>query len=135
MRIKKTAQERKGIQPVVRMGICEETGKAGKEEIAEMVQRKEVKAGDTVSFQVLAELPEGCGEVETMLWDFEGSDEFTPGGKITGTDGGRVRIENSHTFTRTGTHFPVVKVAVNRKPGDEFTRIYNQARVRVIVEE
>ena len=84
---------------------------------------------------VLAELPEGCGEVETMLWDFEGSDEFTPGGKITGTDGGRVRIENSHTFTRTGTHFPVVKVAVNRKPGDEFTRIYNQARVRVIVEE
>lgn len=152
VRIKDTAKERKGIQPLVRMGICEETGKeekaktpetaqrkeekakASKTQTAKAVQRKEVKAGDTVSFQVLAELPEGCGKVETMLWDFEESGEFTPGGRITEEAGNVVKIENSHRFTQPGTHFPVVKVAVNRKPGDEFTRIYNQERVRVIVE-
>ncbi|MCM1122431.1 MAG: hypothetical protein NC416_07605 [Eubacterium sp.] len=120
VQIKDTARERKGIQPLVRMTVD------GKD-------RKEIHVGDTVYFEVLVELPEGSGEVETILWDFEESNEFTPGGKITGKDGNTVRIVNSHTFVQAGTHFPVVKVATNRTAGDEFTRIYNQARVRVVV--
>lgn len=46
-----------------------------------------------------------------------------------------VKIENRHTFEQKRTYFPVVKVAANRNPGDEFTKVYNQARERVIVKE
>lgn len=119
--IKESAVERKGIQPVVSMTVEGET-------------RKEISLGETVKFDVEVQLPEGSGDVELILWDFEGSDEFLPGGRIIQTEGNIVKIESSHTFQSLGTHFPVVKVATNKTMGDEFTRIYNQSRVRVIVE-
>lgn len=120
VRVKESARLRRGVQPVVRMT-------AGGE------MRKEIMAGDTVSFEVTVELPERSGSVEIIWWDFEGSNEFISGGKITAEEGNIVRIQNSHTFQSKGTHYPVVKIGTNRNPGDEFTRIYNQARVRVVV--
>ncbi|MDO4285071.1 MAG: hypothetical protein Q4C60_07010 [Eubacteriales bacterium] len=120
--IPESAAERKGVQPVVSL-------------TADGAQKREIRIGETVEFTACVQLPEGGGEVELMLWDFEGSGEFLPGGEITARDGSSVTIVNRHTFHRSGTHFPVVKIASNRNAGDVFTRIYNQVRVRVIVTE
>lgn len=48
---------------------------------------------------------------------------------------GRATAEATHTFARPGTCFAVAKIATNRTPGDAFTRVRNQARMRVVVSE
>lgn len=121
VRIREGAGVRKGIQPVVSMRVngCE---------------RVDVSCGETVEVKAVIELPEGCGELEETVWDFTASNQFLPGEEITVCDGGRrVEAVNSYTYSEPGTYFPVVKVAVNRTRGDEFTRVRNQARVRVVV--
>lgn len=120
-----TAAERKGLQPVVKLK-------------ANGSERVEIKAGETVSFIVEVELPEGSGNAEEFNWSFEGEEQFAPAGNIISAvwneDGtGLVAFQAEHAFDKPGTYFPVVKVATNKNPGDFYTRIRNQARVRVIV--
>ena len=117
------AAERKGIQPVVSMTV-------------DGFDKKVIRPGESVTFDVTVELPAGSGDVEKMLWDFEGTDAFGQGGSIDGVseDGSVVTISNTHVFETPGTYFPVVKIACNRSKGDIFTSIYNQDRVRVVVE-
>lgn len=123
--VPKTAAKRGGIQPVVTLLSGGEI-------------RKESKAGEEVAFQAVIELPMGSGDLEEVTWDFEATNEFVPSGTVSavtwdheGT--GTARAETSFVFSRPGTYFPVVKVASNRTPGDIFTRIRNQARMRVVV--
>ncbi len=127
--IAERAKERKGIQPVVAL-------KAG----AEADGRIDVKAGEEVPFAACIELPEGSGDVELVTWDFEAKNRFLSEGSIRKTvwreDGTGISIAyTKHIYTRPGTYFPVVKVASNRTLGDRFTRVWNQARVRVVVSE
>ena len=123
--VPKTAAKRGGIQPVVTLLSGGEI-------------RKEIKAGEEVAFQAVIELPVGSGNLEEVTWDFEATNDFVPSGTVSavtwdheGT--GTARAETSFVFSRPGTYFPVVKVASNRTPGDIFTRIRNQARMRVVV--
>lgn len=132
-----TAKERKGIQPVVTLKaatVCENEPERG-----EKNGRISVKAGEKVCFTAGIGLPEGSGDVEDVLWDFNAKDVFRQEGSIQTTvwaeDGtGTAFAEAEYIFTKSGTYFPVVKVASNRNLGDIFTRVWNQARIRVVVD-
>lgn len=118
-----TAMERKGIQPVVHLYV-------------EGEKRASVKVGETVVLTAEIQVPDGCGVVETVCWDFEATDQFIEEGIVTPEDGGqKARAVAGHVFKKAGTYFPVVKVASNRTPGDRFTKVMNQDRVRIVVIE
>lgn len=118
-----TADERKGIQPVVHLTV--EGGK-----------KIEARTGETVVFSAEIEVPEGIGMVEDVCWDFEATNEFTEGGMLTlEKEGKAASVVIGHVFEKPGTYFPVIKVASNRTPGDMFTKVMNQDRVRVVVTE
>jgi len=134
-----TADERKGIQPVVTV-----KANGGK--------RADVKVGELVTFTAEVEVPKGMGKVVAAAWNFEGLPEdlgktsgwnfetsnvfpvkttWTPADKT----GLRVTIKTTYTFTKPGTYFPTLRVASQRQ-GDAktlFTRIQNLDRVRVVV--
>ena len=137
VRIAPTAAERKGVQPVVSLTAQRMRDSAAEsgEPAPERADRIVVRPGERVLFCAAVELPEGSGPIEEILWDFEGTDEFLPGGMILDETEHLTEAANTHVFRRPGTWFPVVKAAVNRNKGDLYTRIYNLARVRVIVEE
>ncbi|MBD0286498.1 MAG: hypothetical protein ICV79_13880 [Flavisolibacter sp.] len=134
-----TANERKGIQPVVTV-----KANGGK--------RAEVKAGQPVTFTAEVEVPKDMGKVVAAAWHFEGEPDdvnkrigwsfdksgtfpvkgtFSPADKI----GSRVTLKTTYTFSKPGTYFPTLRVASQRQ-GDAttlFTRIQNLDRVRVVV--
>lgn len=135
-----TADERKGIQPVV-------TVKANGGE------RADVKVGQLVTFTAEVEVPKNMGKVVAAAWHFEGVPDdiskrsgwsFNKSGtfpvKATWTPvdktGSRVTLKTTYTFTKPGTYFPTLRVASQRQ-GDAktpFTRIQNLDRVRVVVQ-
>jgi hypothetical protein len=134
-----TAEERKGIQPVVTV-----KANGGK--------RAEVKVGQPVTFTAQVEVPKNMGKVVVAAWHFEGepddiskragwsfetSGTFPIKGEITPSDktGSRVALKTTYTFSKKGTYFPTLRVASQRE-GDArttFTRIQNLDRVRVVV--
>jgi hypothetical protein len=121
-----TADERKGIQPVVRA-----TANDGK--------RADIAAGKTVSFKVTVDIPEGMGQLVLAEWDFDGSGAFAhtvdlSGAKVT-NNGNHVEFTSQHTFEKPGTYFPTVRVASQRKGDKEtpYTRVRNLDRTRVVV--
>ncbi len=129
-----SAHERGGIQPTVALSA------------SSMAQEKPVngkitvKVGEKVTFLASIALTKAMGDLESAVWDFTASDEFLPCGVVGKTewakDGtGKAWAKAEHTFTKPGIYFPVIKVASNRQPGDIFTSLRNQARIRVIVEE
>lgn len=131
------AAKRRGVQAVV--NLCAET--AGQ---TSATGRIEVKAGEPVHFIAEVEIPARGGNLEESSWGFENNGIYLAaeqvGGHISPTtwlsDGtGRATAEATHTFTRPGTYFVVAKIATNRTPGDLFTRIRNQARMRVVVRD
>ena len=118
-----SAVERKGIQAIVRM-----TADGG--------ERAVVRPGQTVALRAEVSWPEGAGEIEQVLWDFNASNAFLPGGKTEVIEKeNRAIVTHSCSFEIPGTYFPVLKIATNRIPGDRFTRVWNLARARVVVEE
>lgn len=117
-----SAKARRGIQPVVEL-------------LANGAKKVVVRPGESVAFTANISVPEGGGKVESIRWDFETTDNFIPCGAVAFENNGCTAMaETSHVFTRPGVYFPVVKAASNRHPGDEFTQIFNQDRVRVVVE-
>ena len=128
----KGAFRRGGIQPTVALTAAGTTGEKASG------GRITVKAGEKVTFVAEVEVTKDTGELEEVTWDFTASDEFLPVGSVEKTqwneDFGIAHARADHVFTMPGTYFPTVKVASNRKPGDFFTRVRNQARIRVIVE-
>ena len=119
------AADRGGIQPVVRLTV------GGSDVI-------EVAVGETVEFHGVAETPPKAGTIVRAEWDFEGAGDFPLSETVpTGADGplSRVKLTASHTFTEPGTYFPVLRVTGQRQSDSEtlFGRVYNIARVRVIV--
>ena len=136
VRIAPTAEERKGLQPVVSLkaqplSAFSDEAQGDRREWAEKII---VRPGERVLFRASAELPEGSGPIEEILWDFEGTDEFQPGGIILEESEHFTEAVNTHVFQKAGTWFPVVRFATNHTKGDIYTRIYNLARVRVVAE-
>jgi len=137
--VPQTANERKGIQPVVTL-----RANGGK--------RAEINAGQSVTFTAEVEVPENIGKLVAAAWNFEGlskeverqpgwnfdkSDAFPVSGKIVPSDrsGSRVTIEATHMFSKPGTYFPTLRIASQRHGNAKtpYTRIQNLDRVRVVV--
>jgi hypothetical protein len=118
-----TADERKGLQPVVTLTV-----NGG--------ERADISVGDTVTFRVNIKVPPGAGKVVIAEWDFEGVGNYPVPANI-GTIRPEVNLEVTHTYTTTGTRFPVLRAAAQRdgNPADLFTRVNNLDRVRVVVTE
>ncbi len=136
-----TADERKGIQPVVTAKV-----NGGK--------RADVKVGEPVTFTAVIEVPKNMGKVIAAVWNFEGvpndlekmdlhgwnfenSPVFPVKAVITPTNksGSTVTLKTTYSFTKPGTYFPTLRVASQRQ-GDAktiYTRIQNLDRVRVVV--
>jgi len=134
-----TAEERKGIQPVVTVK-------------ANGCKRADVKVGEPITFTATVEVPKGMGKVVAAYWNFGGlpedigkasgwnfetSNVFPVKGNFTPTDktGSKVILKTAYTFAKPGTYFPTLRVASQRE-GDAkapFTRIQNLDRVRVVV--
>jgi hypothetical protein len=115
-----TAGERKGIQPVVTLTV---NGGA----------RADVRVGQSIKFEAVAEAPTGTGSIVLAQWDFDGSGAFPEHSEITPKS--KITVSTTHTFTKPGTYFPVVRVASHRK-GDmktSYALARNLARVRVVV--
>jgi len=116
-----SAEARKGIQLVVSLRV---NGS----------DRVEVKAGQPVSFDGAITVPKEAGSVIAADWDFDGSGTFPISAKVA-AKAKTVKVSTSHTFTRPGTYFAVLRGTANRQ-GDRaatFARIQNLARVRVVV--
>lgn len=119
-----TAIERKGIQPVVNL-------KANGRE------RAEVKTGQPVVFTATVEVPPNTGKLVRAEWDFEGTGKFPVVGKFSSSKGkdSTVTLEATHTFTKPGTYFTVLRVASQREGNRKtpYALIKNLVRVRVVV--
>jgi hypothetical protein len=117
-----TAQDRKGIQPVVTLQV-------------EGVERAEIAVGTPVAFTAIAETPPGTGKLVAAQWDMEGAGTFPLTAKLPKSAGSRVTLRTRFTFQKPGTYFPTIRVVSQRK-GDArtpYARLQNLGRVRVIV--
>jgi len=118
-----TANERKGIQPIVELK-------------ANGGERAEVKVGQTVTFTATVELPANTGQLVAADWDFEGTGKFPVAGKFSlKSNDAPTTIKSTYQFSQPGTYFVVLRVASQRE-GDAktpYTRIKNLGRVRVVV--
>jgi hypothetical protein len=115
-----TASARKSIQPVVTLTV---NGGA----------RADIQVGHSVKLQAVAEAPPKSGSIVSAEWDFDGAGAYPESSKV--TPNSRVEVSTTHTYSKPGTYFPVVRVASHRN-GDAkttFARVQNLARVRVVV--
>ncbi|BBE17347.1 hypothetical protein AQPE_1497 [Aquipluma nitroreducens] len=119
-----TANERKGIQPVVTLK-------------ANGGVHADLKAGQPVTFTAVVEVPEHTGKVVAADWDFEGKGTYSTSGKFKPVDktGSNVTLKATYTFTKPGTYFTALKISSERQ-GDKktpYAHIQNLGRVRVVV--
>jgi hypothetical protein len=116
-----TAAERGGIQPVVHV-------------TANGASRAEVRVGEEVTLQVLAEVPPKAGTVIAIKWDFDGSGTYPFAHDIDGADS-KVTVSTTHAYERPGMYFATALVESHREGNVSATarRIPNVASARVIV--
>jgi hypothetical protein len=117
-----TATERQGVQAVA---LAKANGG----------RRAEVKAGEPVTFELLAEAPPRGGKIIEISWDFDGSGQFDFTHE--GVDGSSqsVTLTTTHAFAEAGTYFPAVRV-ISERDGHvdaKLGRMENLDRVRVVV--
>ena len=116
-----TAAARKGIQPVVELK-------------ANGGQRAEVAVGQPVTFTATIETPPKTGQIVAAEWDFEGIGNYPDIEKLTDIKPS-VTLKVTHTFSKLGTYFPVLRASSQREgdPKTPYSRVQNLARVRVVV--
>jgi len=115
------AAERKGVQPTIAL-----TANCG--------VRAEVAAGEAVQFAATIEVPAGMGRIVSAEWDFEDSGDFPVKAEI-GAPAERITLSASHSYSKPGTHFAVLRVAAHREGRTDtpYALVRNIARVRVVV--
>lgn len=120
-----SAQDRHGIQPTVDLEV-------------NGAKRAEVKIGEPINFTAQVEVPKGTGQIISAEWDFEGQGNFPIKAKLETNeqDISTIKVNGTHTFTRSGTYFCVLRVTSERNGNKEtsFALIQNLDRVRVVVE-
>jgi hypothetical protein len=119
LRLASSAAKRGGVQPVV-------TARAN----SQLSTR--VAAGESVVFEVYAEVPPGGGSIVGVEWSFEGNGVWLP--SEMDVHGTSIRSQTLHAFDQAGTYFPAVRVRAHRR-GDRTARFAapNLGRVRVVV--
>ncbi|MHB9032170.1 MAG: hypothetical protein ACYC6L_03875, partial [Anaerolineae bacterium] len=123
--VPETAEERRGIQPVVNLS-------------ANGAVRAVVKAGEPVFLEGVITLPPGAGAVTSAAFDLDGSADFAVRAAVETEDEGRsTRVRLTHSYDQPGTYFPVLRVTSNRQGSadDIYTQVRNLARVRVVVKD
>lgn len=120
--IPRTAEERKGIQPVVQA-------------FANGKQSVTVSVGETLSFSAEVTVPENTGTLVQVAWDFDGTGQFAVESTIEEGQS-NLKVATTHTFDKPGIYFPVVRAASQRASQTDtpFARIKNLDRVRVVVQ-
>ena len=118
------ADERKGIQATVNLTIKGQ-------------KRADIKAGQSVTFTAVIDVPKNTGKLVSAEWDFEGAGTFDVKEKTLVFDekNARVSVKMTYKFKKSGTYFPTLRVATQRE-GDAktpYTLIKNLDRVRVVV--
>jgi hypothetical protein len=111
---------RKGIQPVVELKVNNR-------------ERAEVAVGQPVTFSATIEAPPNAGKVVAVEWNFEGAGSYVPAqfGDIRSV----VNVKTTHSYSKPGTYFPVLR-ATSQREGDRetpFGRVQNLGRARVVV--
>ena len=116
-----TAAERGGIQPVVAVTVN------GSE-------RADVKVGEAVNLEVVAEVPAGTGSIISVEWDFDGMGAFPVRDEVDGSDVA-IKLSQTHAYDAPGTYFATARVCSHRESdvNAEFRRLPNVASVRVVV--
>lgn len=101
--------ERKGIQTIVDLTV------KGK-------KRAGIKAGTSVTFTGLIEIPPHTGKIVSAEWDFEGAGTFEIKEKTTIFDkkSGNATVKTAYAFKKAGTYFPTLSV-VSQSDGDTQT--------------
>jgi hypothetical protein len=115
-----SAAERKGIQPTM---IVKVNGK----------DCADISKGKSVTFTATVEVPPNAGSIVSAEWDFEGEGTFLVVEKLKSAK--QITLKTTHTFSKSGTYFPTLRVASQRE-GDSktlFARVQNLGRVRVVV--
>ena len=113
--------ERGGIQPVVELKV-----NGG--------ERADVAAGQAVTFTAKIETPPNTGEVVKAEWDFEGAGNYPVPAELRKIEP-TVTLTATHSFSKPGTYFPVLRAASQRNGDSQtpYARVQNLARVRVVV--
>jgi len=116
-----SATERGGVQPVVAVSANGEI-------------RAEVKAGEPVRLEVIAEVPPNAGTIISAEWDFDGWGSFPFHHDLDGSDTS-VRLSTTHSYDAPGTYFATARVCSNRegKVDSQFRRLPNLASARIVV--
>ena len=118
-----TADERKGVQPVIRLKV--NGGEAA-----------HISCGEAAYFNADVSLPAGTGKLTSAEWSFEG-EGYTDEGTFSGmsADGASATVEAVYHFNKPGTYFAVLRVKAQRhgNAGCIFTQVKNLCRVRVVV--
>lgn len=102
-----TAQERRGIQPVVKLKVNGE-------------KSAQVQVGEKVFLQAEVGFPESNSRITAIEWSFAG-ESYRLG-----------KMEETYSYGKAGTYFVTVRVKINRTT-DPFTEIQNLDRVRIVV--
>ena len=97
-----------------------------------------VKVGEEVSFEAIAQVPQGGGKITHIDFSFEGEEDYPYKGEVIDHNEEEYHAISKmvHIYHSPGTYFAVAKVKSNLVgDGDDiFTQIQNLSRVRVVVE-
>ncbi len=117
-----TAEERGGIQPVVKVTANGE-------------KRADIRAGESVSLQVEAAVPAGSGSIVGVQWDFDGRGEFPFTHEEVDGSKRSLTLGTRHRFDKPGTYF--VSALVHAHGDGDLSasrqRVANVAQARVVV--
>ncbi|MFW9873656.1 MAG: hypothetical protein ACFFG0_11165 [Candidatus Thorarchaeota archaeon] len=113
--------ERLGIQPIVYANV-----NGGK--------RVDVKIGQPIILNGVAEAPPNTGYFVRTEWDFDGSGTFPHYEDLKGTEF-KVQSSVEHIYNEVGIFFATFRAFLNRNGDnlDEMRHIVNQSRLRIVV--
>lgn len=97
--------------------------------------RADVETGQAVKLDLVADVPDGLGDVVTTSFDYLGTGAFEDA--PFGDPANEVSTSATHTYTTVGTFFAGARVAADREGdvGDPNAQVLNLDRVRVVVHE
>ncbi|MBD3255825.1 MAG: hypothetical protein GF383_12080 [Candidatus Lokiarchaeota archaeon] len=122
VKVPPTADERKGIQPLVNLTVKGD-------------KRVDVKIGKKVKFTAFIETPPNTGSIVGVEWDFEGNGDYPITEKLKDTESTHLKVKTKYSFSEPGTYYPAIRVTSHRQsdPNTPHARIQNIDRVRVVV--
>jgi hypothetical protein len=119
------AKERHAVQPVVHLFVGGE-------------KRLCVKPGDSVPFEAQVQTTQASGKLVELGWSFEGEQtyEVINNPVSSNTEDGIItaKMSVSHIYNTPGVYFATVHAITSRNPKDDYIRLRNLDRVRVVVE-